>query len=70
MISYVNASRPVNHRARVWAAKVVLILITIIRKTSILPPSDHNALKVLLLYLSLEKSQCEAIVGTMNEALR
>ncbi|XP_065899490.1 E3 ubiquitin-protein ligase rnf213-alpha-like isoform X3 [Dysidea avara] len=70
IVSYLDHHRSSSYYAKVWSAKVVMALATIIRKTAISPPSESDALRKMLKYLQLEKPQYEHVVATMDESLR
>ena len=70
-IDYLSNHRNVTaDHTRVWIAKVIMALVTIMRKTEVLIPSDSNALKIMLSSLSLEKSLCTDVVIKMEGSLR
>jgi len=69
-MKYLSCHQHHSEYTRVWAAKVVMALATIMRKTDVSPPSEHDALKTILKYLNLAKNLREHLVGTMDESLR
>lgn len=69
-VSYLNKRQDAKSSTKVYIAKVTMALAHVVRKTGILPPSNNNALQVILSYLSVEKHQCENIVGKMDESFR
>ena len=69
-VIYLTNHQNATHMARIWAVKVIMALANIVRKTGVLPPSNDNALQVMLSYLCLEESRYEHVVGKMDESLR
>ena len=53
-----------------WSAKVVMALVTIIRKTGIKLSNRYNIIQVMLSYLYLEKGLCKYVLEEMEMFLR
>ena len=69
-MKYLNCHHHHSDYTKVWAARVVMAIATIMRKTDVSPPSESNALKMMLTYLCLKKHLREHVVATMDESLR
>ena len=69
-MKYVTGHQDPSNRTKMWSAKVIMTLVTIIRKTGIQPSNHYNSIQVMLFYLCLEKDLCKYVVNEMDESFR
>ena len=69
-IQYVGEHQDTDKHIRMWSAKVVMALVTIIRLTGIKYSHDSNIAQIMLSYLYLEKDLCKYVVNQMDESVR
>ena len=66
----VTKRQSTDSHIRMWSAKVVMALVTIIRKAGIMPLNHYDNIQVMLSYLYLEKDVCEHVVSQMVVPVR
>ena len=69
-IQQVSERQDTDSHTRMWSAKVVMALATVVKQTGIELVGDSNIIKVMLSYLYLGKDMCEYVVSEMDMSVR